>query len=148
MGSMFSEHKIVSVQLLGLNLVGRLCEGLLNARERCIEISHDFVAAQPHDCEPLRCKPCIAPNVFLLLFRVEMMRPICLDNHSRLEACEVRDIGTNGDLPAELPAFEPPVAKFSPQAMFERAQVAPLCACEFAARYFKFSHRCLKKWKQ
>jgi hypothetical protein len=63
------------------------------------------------DAKAIGFKPGVAAPIARVL---RMLRAVGLDNEPRLEADEIRDVITNGNLPAEFEAGKPPVAKKPP----------------------------------
>ncbi len=79
-------------------------------------VLQDFVIPKSNDLETLRCQP--ATSLGIAVFTSGMLTAIDLDHQLRFKAHEVDDVGADGGLAAETPAFDLSIAQQHPKASF------------------------------
>ena len=76
-----------------------------NCREHSLSIGKHIVVPEPQNTEALRLQKSIAPLVGVTF---NMLRSVCLDDHSRGKAHEIDNVRLDPHLTAELPLAQPP----------------------------------------
>jgi len=86
------------------------------------DVLHDLVVPEADDAPSLGFKPSGAPQILRL--SPTMLAAIDLDNERSLDANEVRDVGAEGDLPAEAMSVQLFLADALPQPQLRVAWIA------------------------
>jgi hypothetical protein len=78
-----------------------------------IDVVQHFIVPEPEDTEPLATHEIISPRV--VCARIGVLTAIDFNNNQCLQACKVRDVGSNSHLSAKLVPFELTEAQVAPE---------------------------------
>ena len=101
-------------------------------RQRAFGVGEDFIVPKPEHPEAVALKTQGSLTVLCRAALMRMLAAVNFDNEFGVEATEISDVRTNGNLPAEFDACKAPVAQQRPQSPLGIGLISPE---ETRARY-------------
>jgi hypothetical protein len=113
--------------------VRRAIQGRVNGVENAVQVLGEFGIPEPDDAVALGFEPPGAGFVFGGNLTLRVMAAVEFDEKVGLEAGEVRNIGADGDLAAEMAAVDRDPLQGAPEDLLRLCGVRAELLCSFAS---------------
>ena len=124
----------------------RAIQGRVNGVENAVQVPGEFGVPEPDDAVAFLFEPTGSGFVFGRNLTLRMMATVELDEKAGLEAGEVRDVGADGDLAAEVAPIDRNASQGAPENPLRLGGVRAELLCSFASEAAYVWHdRCLSR---